>query len=118
MKTLGTLFLILLMVTSSVYAGDSQKNKKRKIKDNRAVASAPFILGSPDEPAPEELRLLKAKNALIPVAPFIWGNASEDVPVFLNSVKAKNAKVPVAPFVFANPEETDLRELNSLSGKK
>lgn len=118
MKTLGTLFLFLFMVISSVYAGESQKNKKRKIKDNPAVAIAPFITGSPEEPAPEELRLLKAKNALIPVAPFIWGNASEDVPVFLNSVKAKNARVPVAPFVFANPEETDLKELNSLSGKR
>ena len=78
MKTLFTFISILLIAKSiTVHAEDNLKNKREKNKTVAAVPIALFVWGDPDAPAPEELKFLKAKNAMVPLTPSVCGSPDE-----------------------------------------
>lgn len=99
------IFSLLILASFDANANDNLRNKKKRNLFLPAVTTAVFVWGNPDAPAPEELRFVKAKNALVPVAPFVCGNPDEDAPELPGSEKAKKVMVPVAPFVWGDPEE-------------
>ena len=81
MKTLiTTISTLLILMSLGVQAEDNKRNRKKKNKTSSVVPVALFVWGNPDDPAPEELKLLKAKNALVPRAPFVWGNPEDPAP--------------------------------------
>ncbi|SDL67817.1 hypothetical protein SAMN05421813_101179 [Daejeonella rubra] len=101
MKTIYTLATTLLLAFSlSASANDHSNDKPKSL-----VAVSPFVWGSPDESAPEEIKLLKAKFALVPRAPFVWGDANESSPEVLGNSVFNKLEVPVAPFVWGNADE-------------
>jgi hypothetical protein len=102
MKTIYTLAIIsVLAFSTSVFANDHSSDKPKII-----VSVSPFVWGSSDESAPEEIKLLKAKFALVPKAPFVWGDANESAPKVLEDRIYLRLEVPVAPFVWGNANET------------
>lgn len=105
MKTIKTLTAVLLTALSlNTFAGNvSSENSNDKPKS--LVNVSPFVLGNPDDEAPEEIRLVKAKYAHVPLAPFVWGNADEQAPELLKFIIAVNADVPLAPFVWGSPDD-------------
>lgn len=106
MKTsIKIIFSLLILASFDTNANDNLKNKKKRNLFLPAVTTAVFVWGNPDAPAPEELRFVKAKNALVPVAPFVWGNPDQDAPELQGSEKAKKVMLPAAPFVWGDPEE-------------
>jgi len=101
MKTIYTIATTLFLTFSlSAFANDHSKDKPKN-----SVAVSPFVWGSPDEDAPEEIKLLKAKFALVPKAPFVWGNAGETSPKVVEERIYIKLEVPVAPIVWGNPNE-------------
>jgi len=69
------------------------------------VAVAPFVWGSPEDQAPEDLIFVKARFAKVPLATFVLGSP-DDIIDSANSIKrARNLNVPVAPFVWGNSDE-------------
>jgi hypothetical protein len=101
MKTIYTLTSTLLIALSmSASAKDHSSDKPKSM-----VAVSPFVWGSPAESVPEEIKLLKAKFALVPIAPFVWGNAGETAPKVVEERIFMKLEVPVAPFVWGNPNE-------------
>jgi len=133
MKTIFALSTVFL-ISVSMNLNAAAKSSDLPIDLPKSMVSvAPFVWGSPNEEAPEDLRFVKAKFAKVPlapfvwgspddiinsvksitglkflnvpVAPFVWGNAEETAPESLKNIKAENANVPVAPFVWGNADE-------------
>jgi len=101
MKTIYALVPTLFLACSlSSFANDHSSDKPKK-----TVSVSPFVWGSPDESAPEEIKLLKAKFAMVPKAPFVWGYANESTPIIVDEVNPLRLEVPVAPFVWGNANE-------------
>lgn len=101
MKTIYTLATTLFLTFSlSAFAKDHLNDKPKN-----SVAVSPFVWGSPDESVPEEIKLLKAKFAMVPKAPFVWGDANESAPKVLENNISNKLEVPVAPFVWGNADE-------------
>jgi hypothetical protein len=112
MKTIYTLATSLFLVFSlSAFANDHSNDKPKNL-----VAVSPFIWGNPDESAPEEIKLLKAKFAMVPKAPFVWGDANESAPQMVEDRISLKLEVPVAPFVWGNANEAapELVETNGV----
>ena len=110
MKTIYTLATTLFLAFSlSAFANDHSSDKPKQ-----TVSVSPFVWGSPEESAPEEIKLLKAKFAMVPKAPFVWGYANESTPIIVDEVNPLRLEVPVAPFVWGNANEMapELEELN------
>lgn len=105
MKTINTLTAIFFTALSlNTFAGNpGSENSNDKPKS--LVIVSPFVLGNPDDEAPEEIRLVKAKYAHVPLAPFVWGDPS-DIPAGDHIIKdIKKMNVPLAPFVWGNADE-------------
>ena len=112
MKTIYTLVITLFLAFSlSAFANDDSNDKPKNL-----VAVSPFVWGSPDESAPEEIKLLKAKFAMVPKAPFIWGDVNESVPKLVEERIYFKLAVPVAPYVWGNANEAapELVETNGV----
>lgn len=117
MKTIFALSTVLLMTLSlntqalnkgSYFINDLPKS---------IVSVAPFVWGSSEDEAPEDLRFVKAKFAKVPVAPFVFGSP-EDIINSVNSIKgSKNLDVPVAPFVWGNSDETAPETLKNIKAQ-
>ena len=119
MKTITTLltFSLLALSTASFAVIDDSRLEK---KSN--VPAAPSVWEGAEIEAPESLKLLKAKNAFVPVAVFSWGDSSEapenilmvpvapfvcgdsteEAPEELGFIKIQSAVFPVAPFVWGD----------------
>jgi len=101
MKTIYALATTLFLACSlSSFANDHSSDKPKK-----TVSVSPFVWGSPDESAPEEIKLLKAKFAMVPKAPFVWGDVNESAPKIVEEGIYLRLVVPVAPFVWGNADE-------------
>lgn len=101
MKTIYTLTTTLFLAFSlSAFANDHSNDKPKS-----TVAVSPFVWGSPDESAPEEIKLIKAKFALVPKAPIVWGDANEPAPKVVEGRGYVKLEVPIAPFVWGNANE-------------
>lgn len=102
MKTLITLTTAILMTLSlNTFAGTRSSDDKPK----SMVAVSPFVWGNPNENAPAEIRLIKAKYAIVPKAPFVWGDPSDFSAEDIIHVQVNNLNVPVAPFVWGNADD-------------
>jgi hypothetical protein len=133
MKTIFTISTVILLTFSLDFNALAKSTDFSHDLPKSMVSVAPFVWGSPDDQAPEDLRFVKAKYAKVPlapfvwgspddiinfvksinglkfmnvpVAPFVWGDAGETAPESLKNIKAEYAKVRVAPFIWGNPEE-------------
>ena len=119
MKTLTTLltFSLLALSTASFAVSDDSRLER---KSN--VPAAPSVWEGAEIEAPESLKLLKAKNAfvplavfswgdsseapenilMVPVAPLVYGDSTEEAPEELGFIKIQSAVFPVAPFVWGD----------------
>ena len=119
MKTITTLLTFsLLALSTASFAGLDDSRLERKSN----VPAAPSVWEGAEIEAPESLKLLKAKNAfvplavfswgdsseapenilMVPVAPFVCGDSTEEAPEELGFIKIQSAVFPVAPFVWGD----------------